>query len=169
MLKERAASCSRYLGQFSILKAPSYVFEASDSRPIFSSLLHHLKSTYSYLSSTLIVLTLLYLLYFKLRMNWLRHSKPQSYFSKMEGHNDNAARCLPKIPKLFTTTDHTTEVILFSASAEDSIKSRVVYGLTTCETHEDNTQQNDGQKERTPPSTALYSTLMSPGDRKATF
>jgi len=139
--------------------------------PVLSSLLHHLKFTYSYLSSALVVLTLLYLLHFKLRMNWLRHSKPQSYFSKMEGHNDNAARCLPKIPKLFTTTDHPTEVILFSASApdEDSIKSRAVHGLTTCETHEDNTQQNDGQKERTPPSTALYSTLMSPGDRTATF
>ncbi|KAH7235736.1 hypothetical protein BKA59DRAFT_425859 [Fusarium tricinctum] len=87
----------------------------------------------------------------------------------MEGHNDNAARCLPKIPKLFTKTDHPPEVILFSASApdEDLIKSHVVHGLTTCETHEDNTQQNDGQKERTPPSTALYSTLMSPGDGKA--
>jgi hypothetical protein len=87
----------------------------------------------------------------------------------MEGHDDNAARCLPKIPKLFTTPDHPLEVILFSASAADdnSTKSHVVDGLTTCETHNDNTHQDDGQKERTPPSNALYSTLMSPGDGKA--
>ncbi|KAM0351977.1 hypothetical protein ACHAPU_002495 [Fusarium lateritium] len=87
----------------------------------------------------------------------------------MEGQDDDTARCLPKIPKLFTAPGHSPEVVLFAApaEAEGSTDNSVNHELMACETHEDNAQQNDARREQTPPSNALYSTLISPGDRKA--
>ncbi|KAF5670592.1 hypothetical protein FHETE_4499 [Fusarium heterosporum] len=72
----------------------------------------------------------------------------------MEGQDDDTARCLPKIPKLFMTPEHSPEVILFNAPAgvERLTKNSVVHEPTACETREDNAQQNDGPRERTPPS-----------------
>ncbi|KAF4965404.1 hypothetical protein FSARC_6798 [Fusarium sarcochroum] len=47
----------------------------------------------------------------------------------MEGHDDDAARCLPKMPKLFTTPGPQPEVVLYSALANDS----TTHGLVACD------------------------------------
>lgn len=83
----------------------------------------------------------------------------------MEGYDDDATRCLPKMPKLFTTTGPQTEVVLYSALANDSTS----HGLAACDADdEDKREQNNVQIEGAP-NNVLYSTLMSPGDGKPMF
>ncbi|KAJ4254352.1 hypothetical protein NW762_009944 [Fusarium torreyae] len=74
----------------------------------------------------------------------------------MEGHDDDATRCLPKMPKLFTTPGPQPEVVLYSALTNDS----ATHGIAACDADdEDKREQNSVQVEEAPKN-ALYSTLM---------
>ncbi|KAL5587703.1 hypothetical protein FOVSG1_012839 [Fusarium oxysporum f. sp. vasinfectum] len=89
----------------------------------------------------------------------------------MEGYDDNDARCLPRMPRIFTPSDTQPEVVLFSAAADDesSTKSKTLHELGTCDTETDGTTCHDKEEAEAGPSNAPHSTLMSPGDGKAMF
>ncbi|KAJ4139914.1 hypothetical protein NW768_001263 [Fusarium equiseti] len=86
----------------------------------------------------------------------------------MEGYDDT--RCLPKMPKLFTTPPDThPDLVLFSASCdtEDSTKNTTPHAIDSCnDGGKDDHHEKDGKQVHTPPSNAPHSTLMSPGDGK---
>jgi hypothetical protein len=100
----------------------------------------------------------------------LKYSRRQSYYSKMEGYDDDDARCLPRMPRIFTPPDTQPEVVLFSTAAEDetSSKSNALHELAICDTETDDTTCRDKEAEAGP-SNAPHSTLMSPGNGKAMF
>ncbi|KAI1037972.1 hypothetical protein LB505_001615 [Fusarium chuoi] len=87
----------------------------------------------------------------------------------MEGHDDNDARCLPRMPRIFTPPDTQPEVVLFSAAADDesSTKSKTLHELATCNTKTDDITCHDKEEAEAGPSNAPHSTLMSPGGGKA--
>ncbi|KAF4453493.1 hypothetical protein F53441_3850 [Fusarium austroafricanum] len=79
----------------------------------------------------------------------------------MEGYDDDA-RCLPKIPKLFTASDSQPEVVLFSTSSEteDNNEGNTVHEIATCGTDDgDKAHQNTAPQEA-PPSNAPHLTLI---------
>ncbi|KAF4495559.1 hypothetical protein FAGAP_8318 [Fusarium agapanthi] len=83
----------------------------------------------------------------------------------MEGYDDNDARCLPRIPRIFTPPDTQPEVVLFSAAADNksSTKSKTTHELATCDTETDDSTCHDKEEAGAGPSNAPHSTLMSPG------
>ncbi|KAF5985672.1 hypothetical protein FBULB1_2777 [Fusarium bulbicola] len=83
----------------------------------------------------------------------------------MEGYDDNDARCLPRMPRIFTPPDTQPEVVLFSTAADDksSTKSKTTHELETCDTETDDTTYHDKEEAEAGPSTAPHSTLMSFG------
>ncbi|CVK99844.1 uncharacterized protein FPRN_09039 [Fusarium proliferatum] len=87
----------------------------------------------------------------------------------MEGYDDNDARCLPRMPRIFTPPDTQPEVVLFSAAADDesSTKSKTLHELAACNTETDDTACHDKEEAEAGPSNAPHSTLMSPGGGKA--
>ncbi|KPA46206.1 hypothetical protein FLAG1_00824 [Fusarium langsethiae] len=60
------------------------------------------------------------------------HSNPYTSLDNMEGYDD--ARCLPRIPKLFPTSDSQPDLVLYSASSDDgsSANSYTPHALDTC-------------------------------------
>ncbi|ENH65448.1 hypothetical protein FOC1_g10006830 [Fusarium oxysporum f. sp. cubense race 1] len=80
----------------------------------------------------------------------------------MEGYDDNDARCLPRMPRIFTPSDTQPEVVLFSAAADDesSTKSKTLHELGTCDTETDGTTCHDKEEAEAGPSNAPHSTLM---------
>ncbi|KAI7761264.1 hypothetical protein LZL87_002079 [Fusarium oxysporum] len=84
----------------------------------------------------------------------------------MEGYDDNDARCLPRMPRIFSPPDTQPEVVLFSAAAEDesSTKSKTLHELATCDTETDGTTCPDKKEAEAGPSNAPHSTLMSPDE-----
>ncbi|KAF4947480.1 hypothetical protein FGADI_10432 [Fusarium gaditjirri] len=88
----------------------------------------------------------------------------------MEGYDDNDARCLPRMPRIFTPLDTQPEVILFSATADDesSTKCKTLHELATCDTETGGTTYPDKKEAEAGPSNAPHSTLMSPASQPST-
>ncbi|KAL3600332.1 hypothetical protein FPOAC2_04569 [Fusarium poae] len=83
----------------------------------------------------------------------------------MEGYDD--ARCLPKIPKLFPTSDSQPDLVLYSASC-DVTSSNTLHALDTCDdSNEYDRQAEDQGQIESLSNNAPHSTLMSLGDEKA--
>ncbi|CEI60548.1 hypothetical protein FVEN_g9968 [Fusarium venenatum] len=86
----------------------------------------------------------------------------------MEGYDD--ARCLPRIPNLFPTSDSQPDLVLYSASCDagSSTNSNTSHALDTCndDNEYDRRAEDQGQIESSSIN-APHSTLMSLGDEKA--
>ncbi|WXC44927.1 hypothetical protein QX201_004662 [Fusarium graminearum] len=87
----------------------------------------------------------------------------------MEGYDD--VRCLPRIPKLFPTSDSQPELVLFSASSDTgSSTNSAPHALDTCnDSNKDGRREEDQEQTESLPSNAPHSTLITFGDEKAMF
>ncbi|KAF4345952.1 hypothetical protein FBEOM_94 [Fusarium beomiforme] len=66
----------------------------------------------------------------------------------MEGYDDNDARCLPRIPRIFTPPHTQPDIVLFSTDTKDgsSDKDNALHQLATCDAQSDDTTCHKEEK-----------------------